>query len=205
MEDPTKGGSMNVFGKSYRCELPSDYVHMLNCICEFEDATGTKCFDGGLFQQGANKLDTSQWSHVINNAYMKPSVKRPYYYIINLENPGKSGVSDDDKKKISNSGTRYGNSVQPIMQIKCGDEVWNDNSVKQYRYKLNAVYIDYLRAPEYLSIDSDILDDIADNSAVIEFPDYVVYEIINEIVKLVMENGQNPRIQTNPPVNQTVA
>jgi len=49
------------------------------------------------------------------------------------------------------------------------------------------------------------LDEVADNSAVIEFPDYVVYEIINEIVKLVMENGQNPRIQTNPPVNQTVA
>jgi len=28
--------STNVFGDSYRCELPDDYVHMLNCICEFE-------------------------------------------------------------------------------------------------------------------------------------------------------------------------
>lgn len=83
--------------------------------------------------------------------------------------------------------------------------MWNDNSVKQYRYKLNAVYIDYLRAPEYLSIDRDILDDVFDTSQTIEFPDYVVYEIINEIVKLVMENSQNPRIQTNPSVNQTVA
>ena len=62
-----------------------------------------------------------------------------------------------------------------------------------------------MRAPEYLSIDRDILDDVFDTSQTIEFPDYVVYEIINEIVKLVMENSQNPRIQTNPSVNQTVA
>ena len=82
------------------------------------------------------------------------------------------------------------------MQIKCGDDP---------RYQLTAVYIDYLRAPEYLTLDQDILDSVTDTSQVIEFPDYVVYEIINEIVKLVMENGQNPRIQTNPQVNQTVA
>ena len=179
---------------------------MLNCICEFEDLTGTRCEEGGKFQQGANKLDTSQWSHIINNAYMQPSVKRPYYYIINIDEPNKSGtsqtLSDDKKKEVRDSQgnirhERYGNSVLPIMQIKCGK--------LSPRYELKAVYIDYLRAPEYLSIDPDILDDIADNSAVIEFPDYVVYEIINEIVKLVMENGQNPRIQTNPPVNQTVA
>jgi hypothetical protein len=87
---------------------------MLNCICEFRDKTGTRCTEGGLFQQGANKLDTSQWSHVINNAYMKPSVKRPYYYIINIDDPntpGTSARSDDEKRKVSFSGTRYGNSV----------------------------------------------------------------------------------------------
>ena len=196
--DSTNGLSLeespNIFGESYRCELPKDYVHMLNCICEFEDLTGTRCEEGGKFQQGANKLDTSQWSHVINNAYMKPSAKRPYYYIINIEEPVKikTGSSSDLTGTI-----RYGNSVLPIMQIKCGK--------LSPRYELKAVYIDYLRAPEYLSIDPDILDEVADNSAVIEFPDYVVYEIINEIVKLIMENGQNPRIQTNPPVNQTVA
>ena len=187
--------SANVFGKSYRCQLPKDYVHMLNCICEFENLN-SKCESNSLFQQGANKLDTSQWSHVINNAYMKPSVKRPYYYIINIEDPIKDGLSDDDKKKEVDQARRYGNSVQPIMQIKCGDDP---------KYELKAVYVDYLRAPEYLTLDKDILDDIIDNSQVIEFPDYVVYEIINEIVKLIMENGQNPRIQTNPPVNQSVA
>lgn len=117
--DLTEEISGGVFGKSYRCELPEDYVHMLNCICEFEDITGSRCEEGGIFHQGANKLDTSQWSHVINNAYMKPSVKRPYYYIINIEDPNKttgSGIiSDDIKKDPNNSGTRYGNATLPIM------------------------------------------------------------------------------------------
>jgi hypothetical protein len=103
----SKETSGNIFGESYRCELPKDYVHMLNCICEFEDLTGTRCEEGGKFQQGANKLDTSQWSHIINNAYMQPSVKRPYYYIINIDEPNKSGtsqtLSDDKKKEVRDS------------------------------------------------------------------------------------------------------
>lgn len=182
-----------VFGTSYRCPLPDDYVHILNCICEFQDEKENNCGNKEVFQQGANKLDTTQWPHVINNAYMKPSIRRPYYYIINIQDPGAStSLSNDDKV----SGTRYGNSVQPIMQIKCG----NDS-----RYTLQNVYIDYLRAPQYLTLSSDELDDIADNSSVIEFPDYVVYEIINQIVMLTMENGSNPRVQTNHQVNQTIA
>lgn len=38
-----------------------------------------------------------------------------------------------------------------------------------------------------------------------EFPDYVCQEIINGLVKLVMENSSDPRLQTNIPVNQTIA
>lgn len=38
-----------------------------------------------------------------------------------------------------------------------------------------------------------------------EFPDYVCHQIINELVKLVMENSSDPRLQTNIPVNQTIA
>ena len=37
-----------------------------------------------------------------------------------------------------------------------------------------------------------------------EFPDYVCYEIINEFVKLLLENTSDPRLQTNVPINQTI-
>lgn len=186
-----------VFGTSWRCPLPNDYLHILNCVCEFIPKNG-KCDSGQYIHQGANKLDTTQWSHVINNYYMKPSSKRPYYYIINIndltDNP--SFKNDDDRKKITERGNeeRYGNSTLPMMQIKCGNTT-----------QLNAVYIDYLRAPKYLSIEQEQLDDIVDTTQVIEFPDYVIYEIINEIVNIVMENGSNPRIQTHPPVSQSIA
>jgi len=58
------------------------------------------------------------------------------------------------------------------------------------------VYVDYLRAPHYLSLDQNILDDVIDKSQVVEFPDYMCYEIINQIVTFVLENGKDPRIQT---------
>ena len=70
---------------------------------------------------------------------------------------------------------------------------------------MDAVYVDYLRAPQYLSIEQEQLDDIVDNTQVIEFPDYVIYEIINEIVNIVMENGSNPRVQTHAAVSQSIA
>jgi hypothetical protein len=65
--------------------------------------------------------------------------------------------------------------------------------------------VDYLRAPYYYTLTQDQLDEIADKSMIIEFPDYVIYEIINTLVKLVLENGSNPRIQTHMGVNQTIA
>lgn len=195
---PTVQTGGDVFGKSYRTVLPDDYVHILNCICEFKD-NRPRCEVDAQFQQGANKLNTNQWSHVINNYYLKPSVKNPYYYIINIEDPTQSNkaVRDDDKKLIANLGNdvRYGNSVMPIMQIKCGNDP---------RYTLEAVYIDYLRAPKYYSLNEDLLDSIQDNSQILEFPDYVTYEIINRIVMLVMENAKDQRVQTHAAVNKTI-
>lgn len=183
-----------VFGTSYKCELPTDYLHILNCICEFQEIN-PKCSDCGIFQQGASKVDTTQWSHIINNYYMRPSVRRPYYYIINISDPSKLVVPSNEAKKGAGV-QRYGNSVLPIMQIKCGHDP---------KYILKGVYIDYLRAPEYQIIDRNILDSPTDNSPTVEFPDYVIYEIINGIVTLMLENASDQRLQTNLAVNQSIA
>jgi hypothetical protein len=37
-----------------------------------------------------------------------------------------------------------------------------------------------------------------------QFPEYICYELINEIVKLVLENSSDPRLQTNIPINQSI-
>jgi hypothetical protein len=41
--------------------------------------------------------------------------------------------------------------------------------------------------------DLDLIDDTTPH---LEFPDYVVYEIINELTTLILENGKDPRLQT---------
>jgi hypothetical protein len=66
------------------------------------------------------------------------------------------------------------------------------------------VYIDYLKTPEKINLTYDQLDYIKDTSQILEFSDYVCYEIINEMTKLVLENASDPRLQTNIPINQTI-
>ena len=189
---PTATTSEDAFGTSYDCPLPSDYMHILNCICEFKD-NKPRCNDCPTIRVGANKLTTNQWSQVITNYYMKPSVKRPYFYIINLEDP----VIDVSypRNEVKQDGVRYGNSTYPIMQIKCGNNP---------RYELKAVYVDYLRTPKYTILTEDQINDSKDTSTIVEFNDYVIYEIINNVVALAMENGVNPRVQNFTGINTTI-
>ena len=42
------------------------------------------------------------------------------------------------------------------------------------------------------------IDLTEDTSQMMEFPDYVCQEIINELVHIVMENSSDPRMQTHP-------
>ena len=57
----------------------------------------------------------------------------------------------------------------------------------------------------FIRLTYDELTDVMDKTRVLEFPDYVCYEIVNEFVKLLMENASDPRLQTNYAVNQTIA
>ena len=182
----------------YTMTLPDDYQHILNCICTFYQENN-RC-GGKTITKGANKMDTTQWPHVINNYYMKPSVKQPYYYIMNVSDPvldQSSYHTDEDKDALAVSMyQRYGNSTVPKMQIKYGEDP---------NYVLKEVRIDYLRAPYYYTLTQDQLDDFQDRSMIIEFPDYVVYEIINTLVKLILENGSNPRMQSHVAANTSIA
>ena len=174
----------DVFGTSYDCILPRDYVHMLNVICEFEKLN-PKCEKCPTFRVGAKKVTSNQWPTIITNHYMQPSVKQPYYYIINI---------DDPTLYVGSTGIRDANSYIPSMQIKCG------NDSKTF---LKAVYIDYLRAPQKVSLTQEEIDSVVDRSQILEFSDQVNYKIIDETIALIMENNSNPRIQTYPAITNS--
>lgn len=73
-----------LFGASYTGELPKDYLHMLNCIVEYEVKQPFKCYEPTeKVQFAARRLTSDMFSGILNNAYMRPMYKRPYYYINN--------------------------------------------------------------------------------------------------------------------------
>ena len=92
---------------------------------------------------------------------------------------------------------RYGNSSKVRMEIRYG----KDDSI----FKLDKVYIDYLKAPQFIRLTQEQVDEVEDNSQVLEFPDYVCQEIVNKLVKVLLENSSDPRIQTQPFVSQSIA
>lgn len=297
----------NFYQCVYETELPEDYLHILNCVVEFQVKKANKCGQSGqIVHYGAKRLSSDANPQLIDNYYLKPSYKNPYYYINNI------GLSEGDRSgdiknqetgsepiervynkfiidlsklgsqkdveitltldgtnqvtlQISNlkadkaillyrallkeknrnnllkslkvemttsntvevsspvlvnfttnnsyitineedgasdyfkdkeSYVRYGNASKSRMEIRFGKT--KEDAVPLY------VFVDYLRVPQRISLTSNQIDDIEDNSQVIEFPDYVVYELINRVAKLILENIGNPRVQTNVAVNASV-
>ena len=77
----------------------------------------------------------------------------------------------------------------------------HDDSV----FALEEVLIDYITATQYIRLTQEEVNLTEDTSQIMEFPDYVCQEIINELVTLVMENTADPRLQTHSVVTQSIA
>ena len=279
-------GKSKLFGATYEVILPSDYLHILNCICLYKVNKKWKCYDAGDYVQfAAKRLTADSWSVIVNDYYNRPLPERPYFYIHNINinntlptnpitdtNPNGTDLSseyigspkeiqyylisdkvinstvvvkagtrvyvkdgivykedtyttkiegatmDDLSTKKSNfprtiklgkpdyrtvstvdrdAETRYGNASNVRMEIRYG----HDDSV----FKLEKVFIDYIKSPQTIRLTQEQVNLTEDTSQIMEFPDYVCQEIINELTMLVMENTADPRLQTNPIVTQSIA
>lgn len=239
-------GKSKLFGATYEVTLPSDYLHILNCVCIYKVNKNWKCYNAGDYVQfAAKRLTADSWPVIVNDYYNRPLPERPYFYIHNIninntvptnpitsDNPngtdiatkydvttstssvggsdgtaGKSNFSrtitlgEPDKRSVStverDAGTRYGNASNVRMEIRYG----HDNSV----FSLEKVFIDYIKSPQTIRLTQEQVNLTEDTSQIMEFPDYVCQEIINELTMLVMENTADPRLQTNPTVTQSIA
>ena len=201
-----------LLSKTYEVDLPDDYLHILNCLVEYNVTKQFKCYNVGTpVHFGAKRLTADMYSQIINNYYMRPSYKNPYFYPnnVNISNtyptsdsqvdvdytPLGTEVKAENIEKIAPK--RYGNKSKVRMEIRYG----KDDSL----FTLSKVYIDYLKSPQFIRLTQDQVDEVEDNSQILEFPDYVCQELINDLVKLLMENASDPRLQTHIPVNQTIA
>ena len=231
--DVTDSNSPNY---QYEVFLPRDYLHLLNCICNFKAMKSHKCIQSGdEFQYKATRLTADLWGQIINNYYMRPTYERPYYYLNNVNvnqdvptnpptydqsgnntNPQSTDMNDQQYDSQNNSNFprtftlgqtqvslidkpvahRISNPTRVRLEIRCG---------KNPDFKLQSVYIDYLKSPQLLNLTQEQLDLIEDTSQIMEFSDYVCNEIINELTHLIMENSSDQRLQTHIPISTSIA
>lgn len=227
--EPTGNKALDYYkGDTYLVEIPTDYLHMLNCICVFEDSK--KC--GKVTVVGATKLVTDSWSGILEDVYNRPTKKKPYYYIHNqndiytdsaqeniltdrnselptnveIDNPNLSRTfnyfNEDEVTTVDAvdkpAGSRHVNPNKIKMEIRCGRDRNKD-------LKLAAVEIGYIKAPKYIRLTQEQLDSEKDISQIMEFPDYVNQEIINELVNLILRKTNDPGLVTHAQITQSIA
>ena len=282
--------SNSLYGATYEAFLPDDYLHLLNCICNYKVKKQFKCYDPNTYVQfGAVRLTADLWGQIINNFYMKPSYKKPYYYLHNVNadnvvptnpynpstgdgtdmnanrydvNPSEYSLVDQtivtipdvNKTYYTKSGATYtvcnpqpaewaantnyyvkdndpyvtnqeGNSNLPrifkldnhapasLVEKPAGHRLPNTSKVRiEIRagkddsiFDLESIYIDYIKAPQHLRLTQEQIDLTEDTSQMMEFPDYVCQEIINELTHLIMENSSDPRLQSHMPISMSIA
>lgn len=167
-------------------DLPVDYRHMLSCIVNYEVQSNFKCFSvGDTVSYGAGRMTTDMQTLIRQNHYFKPTYFRPYYYITRdkiIIYADKSTIFNPIDIKIEYLG-------KPTVLTLTQDDLDLDPDSDELPVFGNIIGID-------TSTDEPIY---------VEYPDYVQYEIINELVKLVMENASDQRIQTHIGVNQSIA
>jgi len=205
----------------YEGVLPKDYMHILNCIIDYRVNSNFKCYRiGDYIEFAAKRLTADMAAGILHNVYMKPDYKRPYFYInnvntgitANINNAATQESLNDytktapeidnviidsaDRESKNPDGNRTANTSEVRIEIRFGD----DDSVFTPEY----AYIDYIKAPMFIQLTYEDITSTEDHTRVLEFPDYVCFEIVNEFVKLLMENASDPRLQTNYAINQTI-
>ena len=113
---------------------------------------------------------------------------------------GDGEIDEDEKNNLIEkpAGSRHANSSRVKVEIRCGRD-------KSNIFSLSAVQIDYVKAPQFIRLTQEQLDSDEDISQVMEFPDYVNQEIVNELVNLVMRKTNDPSLQAHMQMTQSIA
>jgi hypothetical protein len=169
-----KSGSL--FGSDYKqFTLPPDYMHLLGIVPTLKTRFNYKCYAAGYaYSGGSTKLTADVAGNFPYNAFMRPSFNNTYYRIIDSINV---------------------NSQVPDIQVFFGNAT---------KFNFTDFYLSYIKKPVIINLTISQRDLPIDSSQTLEFPDYVCNEIIKRVVTLLMENSQNPRLQTNPVINRTI-
>jgi len=120
---------------------------------------------------------------------LRPHPNRPYYQVLDhTKNSGYWQMTDNDGQMFQN---------KPTFKVFIGKKPDN--------LTVDSILIYHLKLPEKLTLfDDDIFTFSGDNSQIVEFPDYLKNEFVRRITMYLLEKEGNPRIQTQPQINQDI-
>ena len=203
-----KFGNVGIYKDIYETTLDINYYHIESCIVEYEFTSDyNKCnTEPKLKHYTARRSTPNIWGNINKNFYFKPKYNNPYYHISqSIDDSGLTsifGLEDNEIKSISeftnaleleNKQQLDPNNVR--IEIRSG--------ILPKGVKPTKVYIEYLKQPKLQILTQEELDSVHDSTEKLEFSDDVCNEIIKELVILFLENASDPRLQTNPVINQT--
>ena len=147
-------------------------------------------------EEGGEAADTniSEWGNTTGES----NFARTFNYVdTEVGEDGNYGATAVDAIEKP-AGSRHANSSRVKVEIRCGRD-------KSNIFSLSAVQIDYVKAPQFIRLTQEQLDSDEDISQVMEFPDYVNQEIVNELVNLVMRKTNDPALQAHIQMTQSIA
>lgn len=162
-----------------------NYLHMLGCKVQLSGSVNNSSCESSNSHSvilQCSRLTADLDSGITNNYYMKPSHRKPYYYIVDIKEELDNTEANAEKNKKT-------------LEIHIGKSNW----------VVDKVQISYLKTPNLVSLNYDEVNSIDDTSDELEFPNYVCYEIINIFTRLLLENASDPRLKTHIPINQSIA
>lgn len=170
-----------VSGKRYNSDfikfnLFPNYLHWLGAHAEIINRKPTKCSIAGSTHTAPVKLLTNDVANqIMTNQYAKPSAEFGRVYY---------NLSDG-----------LLNSILPSVDLFYGDKPV---------YNLKTINIDYLQKPANITMTDNQANFPIDQTTSLEFPEYACAEIVKIIVKLILENTSDPRLQTHIPINSSI-
>ena len=146
-------------------------------------------YDGTTWYAAEDDTQIPNFNPAQASEKQSASLKAPFSRTINLNNYQASVVEKP-------AAVRFANPQKVRMEIRYG----RDDSV----YRLVAVVVDYVKAPQIIRLTQDEIDLTSDTSQIMEYPDFVCQKIINKLVALLLERSSDPRLTTNVQINRTM-
>lgn len=149
-------------------------------------------------------LSTNAWKEAADNNTLGTGT--------DIANPYTVGAESDEHSNLARTITLNGKEISLVEKptairaanastVRCEIRYGKDDTI----FELVNVIVDYVKAPQHIRLTQEQLDLTEDTSQIMEFPDYVCQEIINELVTVVMENTADPRLNTHVAVSQSIA